>query len=82
MDIPLSPVDGVLARFTPQEAIVRDTEVSIYEFLVKGTGYPFYAWLPPHGRSLFTLQPRHPYGAPVTEGTVAGVPYVRQHGQD
>lgn len=73
MGLPL--LEGNYAKFMPQQAIVTDTVLRIQGFPVRGTGYPYYAWLPPQGNVLFTISPRRPPGAPATEGMVADVFY-------
>ncbi len=74
----LRPLEGEYAKAIPLPAIAKGTVFPIQKFLVEGTGYPYYAWLPPRGTALLMNHPRHPPGDPVynvTTGIVAAAFY-------
>ncbi|KAI9881190.1 MAG: hypothetical protein M1830_007168 [Pleopsidium flavum] len=61
----LPALNDKLAKFKPQPAIPKGKEVKVEGVLVTGTGYPYYTFQPSLGKSLITLHPRQPSGAPL-----------------
>ncbi|KAI9769170.1 MAG: hypothetical protein M1835_006759 [Candelina submexicana] len=54
----LPVLQGVLAKFTEQEAIPKGQKREIDGITVTGTGEPYYAWKRPGGRAMMILNPR------------------------
>lgn len=69
-------LDRANVKVNPQHAITKDTDELFEGVLVQGTGYPYYGWLPPHGKCLVINHPRHPAGHPLREGIVAVLSYT------
>ncbi|KAI9707049.1 MAG: hypothetical protein M1836_000009 [Candelina mexicana] len=54
----LPVLQGVLAKFTEQEAIPKGQKREIDGITVTGTGEPYYAWKRPQGKAMILLNPR------------------------